>query len=174
MTPSKDFRTRGSLEQADQFLAAVAHDLKEPLRTVTCCAELLVKQWNASLDEQTALLLTRIVDSTRRMQQMIEDATTFALLDGSGAEWSEVDMKQVLEFTLSNLETVISRAGAVVTSDPLPMVTADFGAMVRVFQNLITNAIIYRSEEPPRIRVGCTGGAGWIFSVADNGIGIER
>lgn len=173
MAPSMALSKRGNTGEIDEFLAAIAHDLKEPLNNIRCCAELLAKQRGGNDADEANLLVTFISDSAERMQQLIDDAIAFALADKSGAERSQVDMGEVLEFTLRNLYSAIAQTNAIITSGPLPVVTANFGALVRIFQNLIANAITYRSAEPPRIHVDCDGRDGWIFSVADNGIGIE-
>jgi len=109
------------------------------------------------------------------MRALIDDALLFVLADG-GSDRSEVDIGEVLRFATANLETAIEDAGVTITNDPLPVVRANFGALARVFQNLISNAIKYHSQLPLQIHVGCEGGDpknGWIFSVADNGMGID-
>lgn len=157
-----------------QFVATISHDLKEPLRTIHCFAELLAQKSEPTGDNATDGCLTRIKDAANRMQTLIDDALTFTLADGSGTERTQVDAGAVLQFALSNLEGAIAQADAAICSDRLPVVSANFGALAQVFQNLISNAIKYRTDEKPRIHVGCTRvGTCWVFSVADNGIGIK-
>jgi two-component system, chemotaxis family, sensor kinase Cph1 len=155
------------------FVWAISHDLKEPLRTILCCADRLSQGSGVSTD--TDRLLKFVSEAAKRMQKLIDDALLFALVDGAEKGKSRVDLGEVLQFVLSNLREAIGQAGAVVTSDALPAISANFGALAQVFQNLIANAIKYRSGQEPRIHVGCTrSGADWIISVADNGIGIKE
>ncbi len=159
--------------EISRFIPSIAHDLKEPLRTLRCHTELLAEKLKQSPDPQVGSLLTYITDAAERLQQLVEDATAFALAEDSWAERSRVDMEEALHFALSNLQNFIAQRKAVITSDPMPNSVANFAALARVFQNLIANAIKY-SKKQPRIHVGCVKrGAECTVSVADRGIGIE-
>jgi two-component system, chemotaxis family, sensor kinase Cph1 len=155
------------------FVWAISHDLKEPLRTILLSADLLSQGQGIFSDDRDRLLKS-MSEAAKRMQKLIDDALSFASVDRAGGGKSPVDLGEVLQFALSNLREAVGQAGAVVTSDALPTITANFGALAQVFQNLIANAIKFRSEQEPRIHVGCTrSDTDWIISVADNGIGIK-
>jgi two-component system, chemotaxis family, sensor kinase Cph1 len=156
------------------FVWAISHDLKEPLRTILCCADLLSQRCGVTTDD-TDRLLKFVSEAAKRIQKLIDDALLFTSVDGAERGKSRVDLGEALQFALSNLREAVGQAGAVVTSDALPTISANFGALAQVFQNLIANAIKFHSEQEPRIHVGCTrSGANWIISVADNGIGIKE
>ena len=154
-----------------QFLA-ISHDLKAPARSIRCYAELLDRQIHDSLDADQRRLLASIIQTAERMQNLIDDALLFGLA-GDETGRSRVDAEEVLRFAISNLNTAVSESNAIITHDQLPAVTANFGTLAKLFQNLLENAIEYRNGKRPRIHVGCSRRrAEWIFSVADNGIGI--
>jgi two-component system, chemotaxis family, sensor kinase Cph1 len=157
-----------------QFLASVSHDLKQPLRTIRIYSELLTEKLETCGDKDINRFLTSVRDAADRMQTLLDDALEFALAEASVEERGWADMGSALRFALCNLEAAIAQTSAMVTSDPLPTVHGNFGGLARVFQNLVGNALKYRSQETPRIHVGCASSSdGWIFSVADNGIGIQ-
>jgi two-component system, chemotaxis family, sensor kinase Cph1 len=161
-------------ENIGQLLASVSHDLKEPLGTIRRYSDLLALKSAPYCDEEMNRLLTRVRDAATRMQRLLDDTVAFAFAEFCVQERQWTDMSSVLRFALSNLESTIAPSGAIVTYDRLPPVHGNFGALAQVFQNLIGNAIKYRSPERPRIHVGCASTAdGWVFSVADNGIGVR-
>jgi light-regulated signal transduction histidine kinase (bacteriophytochrome) len=156
-----------------QFMATISHDLKEPLRTIRCYTEMLSLRLAGAEDADIARILKFVVDAAARMQVLVDDAADFALAGSSWTEQSRIELDQALQFALSNLQNVIAQRKAVVTSGTLPSATANFGAVSRVFQNLIANAIKY-SRKQPRIQVDCVLRDGELtLSVADNGIGIN-
>jgi light-regulated signal transduction histidine kinase (bacteriophytochrome) len=161
-------------EDLGQFLASISHDLKEPLRTIRSFSEALVKEMEPYSDQEVNRLLAHVVTAAGRMQVLLDDAIAFAFAESCGEQRQWVDMDAVLRFALNNLESAIADSDAVVTHDRLAPVHGNFGALAEVFQNLIGNAIKYRSEETPGIHIGCASAPGdWVFSVADNGIGIR-
>jgi two-component system, chemotaxis family, sensor kinase Cph1 len=165
---------RNGSEDTGQLLASVSHDLKEPLGTIRRYSELLAEKLAPYSDEEMNGLLTRVKDAASRMQRLLDDTMAFAFAESCVQERQWTDMSSVLRFALSNLESTIALSGAFVTYDRLPPVHGNFGALAQVLQNLIGNAIKYRSPEAPRIHVGCASTAdGWVFSVADNGIGVR-
>jgi light-regulated signal transduction histidine kinase (bacteriophytochrome) len=154
-------------------VAAVAHDLKEPMRTIFCCAERLERKMENSGGQDARGLLAKITKAAERMQLLIDDSIEFSLAGGC-AEENMVNAGDALQFARSNLQTAIAEASAIITSEPLPFVAANFGALIEILQNLIANAVKYRGQEAPRIHVGCSrSGSEWVLSIADNGIGIE-
>ena len=109
------------------------------------------------------------------MGTLIHDLLDFSQVEARGADFfTDISCEAVLDDAISNLRSLIEESGAIVTRDLLPMVTGDVAQLTRLFQNLLVNSIKYRSEETPRIHVAATCGTGeWLFSVRDNGIGIE-
>jgi chemotaxis family two-component system sensor kinase Cph1 len=151
----------------------ISQELKEPLRTIRCCAEVAEERWGAAGADVNQLLKC-VTAAAKRMQMLIDDGLALVLTGGATSEKSPVDLRHALHFAISNLREEIVEGEAMIHSGGLPTVAANFGALVQVFQNLIANAIQYRAEQPPRIDVDCArSGADWIVSVADNGIGIK-
>ncbi len=172
-TSNPDRETPIRKEDLQQFVIAVSHDLREPLRTIRCFADLMMRRGGTLERDESNRFCAYISDAAKRMQRLLDDMLAFSLAEGPAAELSDVDMGNVLQFALSSLKPVIVETMATVTSDPLPVVTGNFGALAEVFQNLIGNAIKYHGKEKPRIHINCTRSrADWTFAFADNGIGI--
>lgn len=165
-------RSNGELAQ---FAYIASHDLQEPLRKVTSFCVLLEEDCKDSLSEEALHFLGYIVDGASRMKSLIQDLLTFSRIDHQGVALSEVELSEVLEHVRENLSEAIIESNAVITSDPLPMVHADARQLAQLLQNLIGNAVKYRSDLPPKIHVSARSEPGeWILTVRDNGIGIER
>jgi len=153
-----------------ELLSALFHDLREPLRTIQVSLELL--QTRADRIEDPALWLSRAVQNTTRIFRLIHDFEVMAW-ESNCAPDGDVEMNEVLETAKAALGACIQASGAVITSSELPLIRGNSVALSRVFQNLLSNAIKYRREARPVIHVSCRrSGPDWVFSVADNGIGI--
>ena len=164
-----------SNEELQQFAYVASHDLREPLRTVSVFAQLLAKRYRGQLQEDADQCIDFILQSSARMERLIADLLNFSQADARGADFfTKVCCDAVLDDVLNNLRSLIEDSGALITRTPLPVVTGDAVQLTRLFQNLVVNAIKYRTAETPRIHVAAanTGGE-WRFSVTDNGIGIE-
>ena len=167
------------LEQANNELEAfshsVSHDLQEPLRMVASFTQLLAKRYKGRLDSDADEFIAYAVDGSIRMQRLIQDLLTYSRARANGKALSEISSENALKEALTNLRATIEESGAVVTHDSLPAITTDDTQLARVFQNLVGNAIKYRSAEVPHVHVSATknGGQEWIFSVRDNGMGID-
>ena len=159
-----------------QFAYAASHDLKEPLRTVATCLQLARRKYTGKvLDEEAEQLIDLAVSGAQRMHALVE-----ALLDYSQAgEVAEpanepVRVDKVVRDAITNLQSAITETHALVSFGQLPVVTANPLHLAQVFQNLISNALKYRSEQSPRITVtGLEEDQQWVFTVEDNGIGIQ-
>jgi len=164
-----------SNEELQQFAYVASHDLQEPLRTVSVFAQLLAKRYQGQLQGDADQFIQFIVDSAGRMEKLIHDILDFSRLDSRGTDlFTRGNCEAALDDAIRNLLSVIKETGTTITRDPLPTVVGDPVQLTRLFQNLVVNSIKYRREEPPRIHVGAVAnGSDWLFSVKDNGIGIE-
>jgi PAS domain S-box-containing protein len=160
--------------ELENFAYIASHDLQEPLRMVASYTQLLQRRYQGRLDSDADEFIAYAVDGATRMQTLINDLLAYSRVGTQGAPFSRTDLEAILGDVLRILEMPIAEAGAIVTHDPMPVVTCDPTQIGQVFQNLITNAVKFRGDEPPRIHVSVREGDGeWTFSVADNGIGIE-
>jgi PAS domain S-box-containing protein len=157
-----------------QFAYAASHDLQEPIRAVAGSVQLLELSYGDQLDARAHELITHAVTGASRMQTLIHDLLTYARVSTRREPLQSTDCECLLKKVLANLAMVIAESGAVVTCEPLPTVLADPLQLLLVLQNLISNAIKFRSQLPPAIHLGVQRhGTEWVFTVCDNGIGIE-
>jgi len=163
-----------SNSELERFAYVASHDLQEPLRMVTAYTQLLAKRYSHQLDNEASEYIAIAVEGAKRMQALINDLLTFSRLDAHQMPLVAADCEQILAGATQSLRNAIEASGVQLTRDRLPRVMADPGQLEQLFLNLISNAITYRSAESPKIHVGCLRqGARWLFSVTDNGIGIE-
>jgi two-component system, sensor histidine kinase and response regulator len=166
---------RRSNEDLGRFLYTVAHELSEPLRTITVHAQLLEKKLGDELSGETADSFQFVMQSAHRMRTFIDDLLRYShAAHSSGSNVAEVDTEVLLIQVLFHLDAVIQSKGARITHDPLPTIVADT-RIEQVLQNLITNAIKYsRPGVTPEVHISAREQQGsWLFSVRDNGIGID-
>jgi PAS domain S-box-containing protein len=166
---------RQSNDDLSQFAYAASHDLQEPLRMVSLYSQILEKKYGAKLDGDADQLIAFVVGGAKRMEMLLKDLLTYSRATSSDeGPPRPIDCELVVRQVLLNLEASIQQESAHIAWDPLPTVQAHEIRLVQLFQNLISNAIKYRSAEPPEIRlIAELSEAGWIISVQDNGIGIE-
>ena len=165
---------RQSNAELEQFAYAASHDLQEPLRTVGSYVQLLARRYQGRLDRDADDFIAYAVEGVVRMKGLIEDLLGYSRVTTRGEPMRVTDCEEVLTRALANLRTAIEETGAEVTHDPLPQVFADPSQLMRVFQNVIGNAIKFHGEDAPRVHVGserCDGD--WLLSFRDNGIGID-
>jgi PAS domain S-box-containing protein len=163
-----------SNEELQQFAYVASHDLQEPLRMVSSYVQLLEKRYKDKLDPDAHDFINYAVSGARRMQNLINDLLSYSRVGTRGKPFQMVDCSEVLYAATSNLEIAIRENEAVIEHDDLPQVFGDEGQLVQVFQNIIGNAVKFHGKEPPRITVRAElQGAEWVFSIKDNGIGIE-
>ena len=163
-----------SNQELQQFACVASHDLQEPLRMVASYTQLLAKRYKGKLDSDADEFIAYAVDGATRMQALINDLLTYSRVGTKGKDFKPIDCKTVLERTLDNLKKAVEESRAELTYEPLPTVMADDVQLGQLFQNLIGNAIKFRSEESPHIHISAERNEDkWIFSVGDNGIGID-
>jgi PAS domain S-box-containing protein len=160
--------------ELERFAYVASHDLQEPLRMVSSYTQLLERRYKDKLDADANDFIDYAVGGAKRMEELLTDLLVYSRVGTRAKPFKGTDMEAVLEATLDNLQVAIKEGKAGVTHDPLPTVMADEGQLVQVFQNLIGNAVKFHGEKPPRIHVSAEQrDSEWVFSVKDNGIGIE-
>jgi signal transduction histidine kinase len=163
-----------SNSELEQFAYVASHDLQEPLRKVASFCQLLQRRYVGQLDERADQYIEFAVDGAKRMQALIDDLLAFSRVGRSEREPALVSSASALSQARTNLGAEIRRSGATISTTELPVVRAEFSLITSLFQNLLGNAIKFRSDKPPRIEVSAVREDGfWLFCVTDNGIGIE-
>jgi light-regulated signal transduction histidine kinase (bacteriophytochrome) len=164
---------RRTNEELNQFAYAVTHDLREPLRNVVNFSQFLLRAVKDGSEADAQTSLKYIVEGVQRMEMLLNDLLAYSQAAGSQEAAGPVDMNQALKTALENLKSSIAETGAVITSEDLSPALGNSAQIVQVFQNLISNAIKYRSQAQPRVEIQAQKNPHeWIFKVRDNGIGI--
>ncbi len=159
--------------ELEQFAYIASHDLQEPLRMVSSYVQLLAKRYRGKLDQDADDFIGYASDGALRMQKLINDLLAYSRVGTRGRSFEEVSLEAALAQALENLQLAIKEKDATVTHDPLPVVYGDSGQLTQIFQNLVDNAIKFRTVEPPRVHVSARiEGGQCVCSVRDNGIGI--
>ncbi|MBI5099452.1 MAG: PAS domain S-box protein [Nitrospirae bacterium] len=163
-----------SNKELEQFAYIASHDLQEPLRMVSSYVQLISKRYKDKLDQDADDFIAFIVNGASHMQTLLHDLLTYSRVGTHGEPFGFTDLNSVLDKATINLKKVIDKNHADIKYENLPAVYADEVQMVQVFQNLITNAIKFRSGETPHIRISAERKENeWIIQVRDNGIGID-
>jgi light-regulated signal transduction histidine kinase (bacteriophytochrome) len=164
-----------SSERFNQVLYAASHDFAEPLQIVLSYAELLASRYSGELDETGERFLAGIETGAKRIRALVDGMFVYSRLSRAPAELTQVDSAEVVDETLEALAERIEESGATVEVDPLPAVRANPGELARLFENLLENAIKFRSaQRAPEIRISAERRADdTLFSVGDNGIGVD-
>jgi PAS domain S-box-containing protein len=164
-----------SNEELGQFAYVASHDLQEPLRMVASYTQLLSRRYKGRLDADADEYIAFAVDGANRMQRLIQDLLVYSRVATKGNDLRHTFSGEALQRALINLSGAIEDSNALVTYDVMPTVLADEMQLVQLFQNLVGNAIKYQNPGIPLIHISAArnGGKKWIFSVKDNGLGIE-
>jgi PAS domain S-box-containing protein len=163
-----------SNSELEQFAYVASHDLQEPLRMVSSYTQLLGRRYGEKLDADGKEFMGYIVDGAARMKQLIEDLLAYSRVGTKGKDFKAVDLARPLARALGNLKAALDESGGAVSHDPLPTLPADEVQLTQVFQNLVGNALKFRSAQAPRIHVGVSEKDKFFeIAVRDNGIGIE-
>lgn len=160
--------------ELQQFAYVASHDLQEPLRMVASYLELLQRRYRGQLDDDADEFISYAVDGASRMQRLIKDLLDYSRVGTRGNPLKPTDVEAALGQAIANLEAVTKESAAKITYDALPRVMADEGQLAQLFQNLISNAIKFRSMARPEVHIGLERQENeWKFSVRDNGIGFD-
>jgi len=163
-----------SNRELEQFAYVASHDLQEPLRMVAAYTQLLQRRYKEKLDKEANEFISYAVDGAMRMQKLIQDLLTYSRVGTRTEPFEAIDTGKALDTAIANLHVAITESGATITHDPMPRVCGDLVQLIQLFQNLLSNAIKFHGTELPRIHVGVQArDLNWVFSVHDNGIGID-
>lgn len=170
-------RTRRELERAleeiEQFTYAAAHDLREPLRSVSIFTELLTRDYRQALPAEAGELARHIIQGSQRMEALISGLIEYGEVERAELHFEKISPEEVLEGVAARLKPSLEETGAELRWENLPAVESDASQLSRIFRNLIRNAIDHRGASAPRVAVSVEAKADeWIFRVADNGPGI--
>ena len=164
-----------SNKELQQFAAVASHDMHAPLRRLMTLSQMIQGQCQDKLDADMCELLGFMQSSVEHMQELIEDLLAHSRIGASDKPLEPVDCNSVVKKALSNLSVAIQEAGVKVEVDELPTVIASRVELIQLFQNLIGNAVKYRCQHSPRVRIRTEPQEGqWLFRVKDNGIGIPK
>ncbi len=183
-----------SNQDLEQFANVTSHDLQEPLRAIISYMQLLDRRYKGQLGEDADRFIGRAVDAGKRMQNLVKALLEYARVGTQDRSFIACDCNAILDDVIENLQVAIAESGAVIDRDDLPVVTADDALLEQLLQNLVANAIKFRGEATPHVKVSATrieeigyrldrssrtpeqlqADHGWLFAVEDNGIGIDR
>jgi light-regulated signal transduction histidine kinase (bacteriophytochrome) len=161
--------------ELQHFAYALTHDLQEPIRMVVNFTQLLARECEGKLGGEADQFIAYSVEGALRIEALLKALLAYWEVSGREQDsFASIDCGAVLAKVLLNLQAAIAESGAIVTSGPLPTMVAEEVMLAQLFQNLISNSIKFRGAETPRIHVSAErDGEGWLFSVRDNGIGLE-
>ncbi|HEX2867563.1 MAG TPA: CHASE domain-containing protein [Ignavibacteriales bacterium] len=163
-----------SNRELENFAYVASHDLQEPLRMISSYTQLLSKRYKGQLDAKADQFIEFTVDGAKRMQQLIHDLLEYSRVATRGKEFVPVDTNEIIKTVLNNLQISIKKNNAVITYDNLPRVTGDDIQLMQLFQNLLSNSLKFKSNKTPEINIHAEDkGSEWLFSVSDNGIGLD-
>jgi PAS domain S-box-containing protein len=163
-----------SNQDLEQFAYVSSHDLQEPLRMVASFSGILRDRYADKLDDKGKEYLGFVMEGAHRMQSLVEGLLQYSRIGTRGNPPEPMDVQRAVDAALANLRASIEESGAAITTGPLPSIRAERTQMTQLFQNLIGNAIKFRSDRPPEIHVGAERqDRSWLFWVKDNGIGID-
>jgi light-regulated signal transduction histidine kinase (bacteriophytochrome) len=168
-------RMRRALEaEFEEFVSMAAHNLRESLRDVASFSQLMAETYTGRLDSDAGVFLERIQEGAARMQSLLADMVDYWATGTQDRQASRTDMEAVLSQALLSTDKQMTERSAMVTHDPLPAVTGDFETLTKVLHHLIGNAIEYCGTPSPRVHISSGRvDSDWVFSVADNGPGID-
>lgn len=160
--------------ELEQFAYVASHDLQEPLRMVASYTQLLGRRYKGRLDQDADDFIAYAVDGANRMKALINDLLSYSKAGKHAETFQETPLQAAVDRAVDNVRAALTESGGTVTHGDLPVVTADPGQLIQLFQNLIANAVKFRGAAAPRVHVSVVQKATeWIAAVSDNGIGID-
>ncbi len=164
-----------SNQELEQFAYVASHDLQEPLRSVVGFCQLLEMEYKDRFDENGRMYLQTIIDGGKRMQRLITDLLEYSRIGRLGKSFDRIPLREAIDEAVALLQAPIADSNATLDIAELPEITADAGQMIRLFQNLIGNAIKYRGDQDPVVRIWAKEADDcWKVFISDNGIGIPQ
>ncbi|HEX7468102.1 MAG TPA: ATP-binding protein, partial [Methanobacterium sp.] len=161
-------------DELQRFAYVVSHDFKEPLRMVSSFTQLIQSRYLGKLDKEADEFIDFIVEGSRRMEILLDDLLSYSRITSAEGKYKEINLNSIIEECMFNLKLAIEENNAEITWDHLPTVFVNKTQMIHVFQNLIANAIKFRSSDTPKIHISAQIEENQlILSVSDNGIGID-
>jgi len=161
-------------KELEHFAYVASHDLREPLRKISNFTELLADRYRGQLDEKADKYIWFVVDGAKRMDRLIEDLLAYSRAGRAELIWEATSAEQVVRLAVSDLEKFLEENSAEVTYSDLPIIQANPVQLGQLMRNLIQNAVKFRGEDSPHVHVSARNtGNEWVFSVIDNGIGID-
>ncbi|HEV2855877.1 MAG TPA: ATP-binding protein [Thermoanaerobaculia bacterium] len=171
---ARSAQLRRSNEELLQFASMASHELQAPVRMMERYTRLLQEEYEGKLGASGDEMLDLVVSSAQRLSELIEDLLALSRVESRERRLETISVERLLERTLANLQDTVEESGAAVTHSPLPEVEADASLIVQLLQNLIENAIKFQGAETPRVHVSARRAPReWVFSVRDNGRGID-
>jgi PAS domain S-box-containing protein len=171
----KNVKLEESNKELEQFAYIASHDLQEPLRMVASYVQLLARNYKGRLDEDANEIINFAVEGVKRLKFLLEGLLDYSRINSDNEKQDNIDLSKAMPLVLSNLELKIKETGAKITLKKMPVIKGNTGQIIRLFQNLINNSLKYRSEKAPIIEIKAElQKKQWLFSVKDNGIGIEK
>ena len=167
-------RLEQSNKDLEQFAYVASHDLREPLRTISSYVQLLESRYKNKLDEDANEFIKYTVDGVQRMDKLINDLLTYSRVSKQ-QETELVDCSEILKIVLNNINDIVQENKVKIVVDKLPQLKSNSLQMTQLFQNLISNAIKFHSHNEPQIHISVKEQKNeWLFSIKDNGIGIDK
>jgi len=165
---------RRSNEDLQQFAYVASHDLQEPLRAIVSFSQLLEDKYQDKVNKDGKEFIHFITDGAKKMNTLIKDLLSYSRITTHAKPSKLTNLENILKDALFNLQEAIKESGAVITYNKMPILKVDKTQFIQLFQNLLSNAVKFRREEPPRIHIEVKKiNNEWLFSIKDNGIGID-
>ena len=164
----------GARTELQQFAYMASHDFREPVRLIAGYVQLLAQRTKGKLDAEADDLMASALEGVAQMQERIDGLLEYARVATTGGEFQPTDCEKAFAVAILSLHNRIDESAAVIGHRNLPVVLADASQIRNVFHNLISNALTFRSADPPRVVVRAEqSGSEWVFAVQDNGIGLD-